>query len=227
MALLAQCATKMGEPGAEDDWVATGQLTMAQHPDETGPITIQSKGWNRSSEQVTLPNDHLGYVINPSEGKSDSHGASKQIPAWSLKYFWQDHVPALACAVTQLPAVMNILYVGVEQLGAASVYHIEFIVPSHDPTKWLDRFEPLFSEFHVYLDAKSFVVLKTKHFVFSPTGIENHSVWTTVYGDYRSVGGILEPFHMENWIGDGELWDIQFSSIQRNVGLSDSAFSLN
>jgi len=66
-----------------------------------------------------------------------------------------------------------------------------------------DNTDSLVSELNVFLDIQTIVVLKTERYVFDPGAYQNHSVWATYYSDYRAVGTVLMPFHIQNYI-DGQ-----------------------
>ena len=43
------------------------------------------------------------------------------------------------------------------------------------------------------------------------------------YSDYRTVNGVLMPFHVENYLAGQKIADITFSSVQANTGILDLA----
>ena len=84
--------------------------------------------------------------------------------------------------------------------------------------------EAALSEYHVYVDKQSLVVLKTSSFVFSPTNLQNRSIWEAYYSDYRSVRGMLVPFHVENYLDGQKIQDMVFSDVQVGMPLSNAEF---
>ena len=74
--------------------------------------------------------------------------------------------------------------------------------------------ESLISEYHLWIDQQSFVVLKTATYLFSPNAIENRSLWETFYSEYRTVNGILMPFHLDNFLSGQSFSTTTFSSIR-------------
>jgi hypothetical protein len=117
-------------------------------------------------------------------------------------------------------ANMSFVYVGQEQLMNRAVHHIRVFVPAPDD----DNTDRLVSELNVFLDAQRLVILKTERYVFDPEAYQNHSVWATYYGDYRAVGTVLMPFRIENYLDGHKVREVNFSSVQVNIGVPDSQF---
>ena len=44
--------------------------------------------------------------------------------------------------------------------------------------------------------------------------------------DFRRVGSLIIPFHMEEFADGQRLWSLQLDSVQLNVGLPDSEFAV-
>ncbi len=46
------------------------------------------------------------------------------------------------------------------------------------------------------------------------------------FSDYRAVGGIQVPFHVQKFLNNGLVLDLQFQTVSPNTGLTASAFSI-
>ncbi len=46
------------------------------------------------------------------------------------------------------------------------------------------------------------------------------------FSDYRNVGGLMVPFHQEDWSGTRLISTIQFTNVSLNTGLPDSEFTM-
>ena len=111
---------------------------------------------------------------------------------------------------------------GLEEVINNPAYHLKLVAkPTNPRTKGIDA---ILSEYHLYIDQRTSLVLKTSTFVFSPNVSQNHSMWETFYGDYRDIGGVQVPFHIENYLSGQKLRDITFSDVQVGVSLSNAEF---
>lgn len=54
-----------------------------------------------------------------------------------------------------------------------------------------------------------------------PTAVTDHLV---VFSDYRTVNGVMIPFHQEEYVGTQRIAVVQLNTVQVNVGLADANF---
>jgi hypothetical protein len=212
LAFLAQCSLAMGASSIQDSY-AQGTLTTADPNAPAVPITTRTKG---AAERFDISKDNQTYVMNGGSSWAMREGRQARMPYALVAYHRPEHVPALACVLDVDKANMSFVYVGQEQIMNRVVHHIRIFVPAHD-----DNTESLISELNVFLDAQRFVILKAERYVFDPEAYQNRSVWATYYGDYRTVGAALMPFHIENYLDGHKVRDVNFSSVQVNVGVQD------
>ncbi len=219
LALLAQCGTAMGAASILDTY-ATGTLTTADPEAPAAPITTQTKGAAERFD-IAFSKDNQTYVLNSGSSWAVREGKQAKMPYALSAYHRPEHVPALACMLDVGKSNMSFVYVGQEKFMNTTVHHIRIFVPAPDDK---DNTDSLVSELNVFLDTATLVVLKTEGYVFDPGAYENHSVWATNYGDYRAVGTALMPFHVENYLDGHKVRDVNFSSVQINVGVPDTQF---
>jgi len=222
--LLALCSSAMGTVGPTDTFLATGQIFYAGGQRPAGAIVLKSSGVDRARRETNNAEGQQVSVVNGTKGHASQTGHSTKFPHWQMKYARPEHIPAALCKLDLARPRMSVIYLGLELLGSGSVHHIQFFIPAPELVNKVERFEPLISDFHVYLDAQTFSVVKTKSFAFSPNAIENHSDWETYYSDYRAVSGVLMPFRICNFTAGQKLWDIVFTSVQANVPVTASDF---
>ncbi len=219
IALLSRCTATMGTFGRADTLLATGRLSYADGKSEPETIVIMSIGPDRVRREATKSSGRQVSIMNGMRGRINHGGLVDRLPYWQLKYARPEYIPAALCSYDLTRPLMSVVYVGLETVG-----HIQLFVPVQNQEKNLGRFEPLISDFHLYLDAQTFTVVKTKTLAFSPNAIENHSDWETYYTEYRAVDRVLMPFRISNLLGGQKLWDIVFTSVQTNVPLAASNF---
>jgi len=218
--LLGECAATMGASLIQDTY-AQGSLISAKDPNATGAIISQSKGVNIRND-IADPGGTSTYVVNGGSASSTVNGTKTKLPYQAGAYSRPDYVPALACVIDLARPYMSVSYVGVEQVNGRPAYHIQFNATlPNDP----DGNEKLISEFHVFLDQQTLLVVKTQSWVFAPDNLTNRSTWETYYDNYRNVNGVLLPFHVTNYLAEIKAEEITFISVQINVGVSDSQFN--
>jgi hypothetical protein len=219
LALLAQCGTAMGANLIGDTY-ATGTIAPSDPNSSPSPIVSQSKGTKMRNE-ITFADGPQTFVANGTNGWNARQGKRANSPYSAVAYYRPEYVPALACVIDPLRPNMNVNYVGLEKLGTGTAYHIQFNISPTDK----DDSETVISDFHVFLDQQTLVVVKIRNFVFDPKALANRSVWETYYSDYRLVGGAIVPFHVENYLDGQKVNDVVFKDVQINVGIADDVFN--
>jgi hypothetical protein len=219
LALLAQCGTAMGATLIADT-SSTGTITPTDPNGSPRAIVSQTKG-TRMRNDITFSDGLQTFVADGTKGWNVRKGQRANTPYSGVAYYRPEYVPALACVIDPLRPNMNVIYIGLEKLGTGTVHHIQFNVP---PTGQ-DASETVISDFHVFLDQQTLLVLKTRNYVFDPRALENRSVWENYYGDYRLVGGAIVAFHVENYLDGQKVNDVVFKNVQINVGIVDDIFN--
>jgi len=218
LALLSQCATTMGSAAILDTY-GTGTLTPTNPSGPSATIVSRSKG-TKMRNDITRASGVQTFALGATGGWSTQQGNRTTMPYAAFAYPRPEYVPALACIIDPSRPNMNVALVGVEQVGGKAAYHVKFNVsPSAN-----DDSESAISEFHIFLDQQSFIVLKAQNYVFDPKALPNRSKWETYYSDYRTINGALMPFQIENYLAGQKVANITFNSVQINTGVPDSAF---
>ncbi|HSA92121.1 MAG TPA: hypothetical protein VLE48_03850 [Terriglobales bacterium] len=221
VALLMQCAAVMGAANVLDTY-AEGSVTRADGREPPGALIARSKGTDRMRVDFAAQDCQQTSSVSRGAGYDVRDGKRERAPLHSTRYQRPEHVPALACVIDVARPNIRIFYEGVEQDRTGTFYHVKFVaVPRSEKTRWVDE---VTSEFHVFLDAQTLVVAKTRTFVFAPDAIENRSTWEVRYSDYRMVNGVLMPFRLERFDNDQKLDEVVFSNVRVNVGIADSDF---
>ena len=222
--LLQQCAQAMGTLNPNSGILVSGQITSTQRPGDPGKLTIELQGYTEMRREVAYSSVNDIAIVNNGQVQMTRNSAIFNIAPWQETYFRPDDVPALACSLDLARPQMNVSYVGLETVSGTPVHHIQFFASAQRLPDGSNTLEPIISEFDVYLDTQSLIVVKTKRFLFSPNAIENHSDWETYYFDYRPVGGVLMPFHMQHFLAGQQAEDIVISSFQTNASFTSQDF---
>lgn len=223
--LLARCSAAMGSPALGTTFSASGKLVPAHPDDPTSQLVVKSKGGNAIRWDMNSPAAQETVTMQPGRGKIRRDFQETPMAPWQTLYTRAEHFPALLCGTELQRPNMEIAYLGLQNVGDIAAHHIQISVAGKGKSKRADEADRIISEFHIYLDAQSFVVLKTKRYAFSPDAIENRSDLESYYSKYGLVGGVLMPFAITKVLAGQKLEDILFDSIELNVPLSDAEFN--
>jgi hypothetical protein len=76
------------------------------------------------------------------------------------------------------------------------------------------------------ISADNFVLLKLDFWRQSAGNANSGIPVSCVFGDYRKVGNMLVPFHVDEYVAGSNSVGVQFETVQLNVGLTDDQFSV-
>jgi hypothetical protein len=228
---VAQAAfTAMG--GAQaiagyQDSMASGTVTITAGGNPVAyPITVKSKGLRETRVELQLPKGTNVRIVNQGQGAIlRPDGSAKSLYSNNTFYEHVNHIPLLSVLAEYANGNVNLLYKGTAQvLGQAeNVIEIDF-VPDLDPIQG-----PLFASISktlFFVNQTTGLVDKTQRSTFYE-GDQNDTFSEEIYfADYRSVSGMLVPFHQTVFI-DGQLdTDFKLTSVAFNMGLPGSDFTL-
>jgi hypothetical protein len=186
-----------------------------------GTVVIETEG-AAVRYAFSLGGQQIVSIYTGGNGWRISNGIKRSLPVWITQFKRANHIAALSRLADALGANNVVKLVGVENVNGVPAYHLRISSISTDSTPpdlidWL-------SEFHVYVDPTSWLVLKTTSFDFSPDGMNNRSQVDTYFFDFRDVQGIQLPFHITSYVMNHVFSDMKFDSIQLGMSLPDSDF---
>lgn len=223
--LLSKCSFTMGSPGEATTVYATGNVLSTHLNEAPVQLTLKSKSSDKLRWDLNSSSAQETVTMQAGTGKATRDGSTTLMAPWQTMYSRPEHFPALLCISEVQRPNMEIVYVGLEPVGQTLAHHIKISAMGRGKSARADAADRVISEFHIFLDAQSFVVLKTKRFAFSPDAIENRSDYETYYAKYAAVNGVLMPFAITNFLAGQKLQDIVLDSIQLNVPVSDAEFN--
>jgi hypothetical protein len=200
------------------------QGTYTDAAGNTGTITTKCKGSALLRNELSLNGISYIAISNNGRGQATQDGKTQKLPLWTTQYLRPEEVPAFwRLADFTLPTT-NVIYLGLEQVNGSSAYHIKLTSLPTDGTP--PDIEAIISEFHVFIDSQTGLVLKTWSYDFSPVIIENRTLVETYFGDYRQINGVVIPFHTVRFVAGQKFNEIVLSFAQVNSGVSDAEFQL-
>src|SRR6266436_4088545 len=112
-------------------------------------------------------------------------------------------------------------YVGQETLDSLAVQHLSISQQPADPSDSAAMFRHL-SQVDLYLDSSTFLPVAMT-FNIHPDDNELLDIPIEVrFSDYRSVSGAQVPFHVQKFLNNGLILDLQFQTVTLNSGLTAS-----
>jgi hypothetical protein len=212
---------------AYQDSVASGTVTIYMGGTPVSySITMKSKGLRETRSEVQLPKGSNVRIVNQGQGAIlRPDGTVKTLYSNNTFHEHVNHVPLLSVLAEYSGGNVNLLYKGTDQVQGQPEYVIEVdFVPDLSPASG-----PIFASMSrtlFFVNQTTNLVDKTQRTTFYE-GDQDHTFNEEVYlADYRSVNGMLVPFHQSVFI-DGQLQtDLTFTSVIFNVGLVDSEFAL-
>jgi hypothetical protein len=220
----------MGGPQAlagYQDSLSSGTITIYSGGSPVSyPIILKSKGlWETrvelqkpSGTNVRIANQGQGAILRPD-------GSVKTLNSNNTFYEHVNHVPLLSLLAEYANGHVNLLCKGMQQVQgqAEDVIEVDF-VPNLDPVQG-----PIFASMSrtlFFVNQSTRLVDKIQSTPFYEGSDKNTFTEEIYLADYRSVNGLLVPFHQAVFF-DGQLdTDLKFTSVSFNVGLSDSDFAL-
>ncbi len=217
--IIATSLAAMGLPSSPNlRTLAQGTIIYANEPAE--PIAIETVGTDRIRDD--LGTDGFAFVSNAGAGFVIEDGSRHKLPSWVTEYRRPEHLPALSLMTDYLDPNLQVQYLGLSNLNGSPAHHLRLSMGSGNGID--GQAEGLISEFHVYIDQASLLVVKIRTFDFSPETPTNRSPVDTIFSDYRQEEGALIPFHSVRYVNGQKYSELDLTSISLNANLPDSDF---
>jgi len=228
---VAQAAfTAMGGAqavAAYQDSQAAGTLTLSAGGNPVSyPITVKSKGLRETRIEVQMAKGTNIRIMNQGQ-------AALQRPDGSVRSLYSnntfsehvDHVPLLSVLAEIGNGNVNLIYQGTAQVQGQSEDVIELdFVPNLDPVQ--GPLSASMSRTLYFVNQTTRLVDKVQSTPLYEGDMKNTFTEEVYLTDYRSVNGLMVPFHQTIFMNSTLDSDITFTSFNLNVGLSDSEFAL-
>jgi hypothetical protein len=206
---------------------------IAGSTDESGTATLKALATGESRIDLVFPSGPRTEVRSfPNSGPSGSWvGPDGIAHAISQHNLWTDSswfFPALTIART-LSAGYIVTHVGHETIGAQPVEHL-YVTRQFQaigaPSTWTPDALQHLAGMDIYLDSTS-LLPSSISFKVHPDKNDLIDIPVTIrLSDYRSLGGVQIPFHIQKYFNNSLDLDLQLQNTSINSGLSASSFSL-
>jgi len=225
---VAQAAfTAMG--GAQaiagyQDSLASGTVTISAGGNPVSYPITKSKGLRETRVELQMPKGTNVRIVNQGQGAIlRPDGSVKTLYSNNTFYEHVNHVPLLSVLAEYANGNVNLLYKGVQQVQGQpeDVIEVDFVPNLANGQTFASMSRALF-----FVNQVTRLVDKTQSTPFYEGDTKNTFTEEVYFTDYRSVNGLMLPFH-QTVFTDGKLdSDITFTSVTLNVGLLDSEFAI-
>ncbi len=206
--VLQKCSQALGQPAPNVSFVAQGDRSLATEKNAT-PVTIKSRGASMVRYEQVSPGGPEVRIVARGKGSSTKAGTRRQMPNRIARYFELEHLPVFLCEIPS--TARTVMLKGTEQLGSTTVFHIA--VSAGPNVSRTAIAEQLSTAVDLFIDAATYLPVKTKRLIFSPTTISNHSDWETHYSDYRDVQGMKVAFRVTQYMAGTKVNEYVFQSV--------------
>jgi hypothetical protein len=225
--LAKEAAAALTGGAALRDVTLNATVTSFAGPDsETGTGILEAKGSGESRVEFALSGGTQIEVRNTSSSppictRQKDVGTSKRYPEHNCLTDAAWFFPALSSLNRTSTPAFYFEYIGQGEHNGVNADHL---VVFQSPPQ-LTYLEGL-SEMEFYLDPQSHLPLSVV-FNTHPDADMNTNVRVEIkFDDYRAIGGIQVPFHIQRLVNGSVVLDLTITSAVFNTGLADGLFSL-
>lgn len=204
---------------------------IAGSDDETGTAVLKALPTGEARIDLSFPSGSRSEVVanslnGPVGAWSGPDGSSNTIAKHNLAIPSNWFFPAFT--VTRLNASQTYLlsYVGSEIRDGRAVEHVTALKQAQDLPRELATIVQRLSQMEIYLDSSTLLPVALT-FNTHPDRDAGTDIPVEVrFSDYRLVNAAQVPFHVQKFINNGLVLDLQFDSVTLNTGLTASAFTI-
>jgi hypothetical protein len=204
---------------------------IAGSDDETGTGTFKALSGGASNISLSLPTGQRAEVYNlttttPAGDWSGPDGVSHAIsyqnlltePAWFF--------PAFTIARRLSNASYVATYIGHETHNGQAVEHVSVSQLSSNPTPPGPPTYQHLTQVDFFLDSSTFLPSAISFNVHPDNDAMADISIEVRFSDYRPVGSLQVPYHVQKYLNNGLTLDFQVQSVSPNTGLTASAFAV-
>jgi hypothetical protein len=240
-ALLARSAAALRGNAPLSDVTLTGTARrIAGSDDESGQVVVKARASGQSRLDLNLPSGKHSESrsVGPGFSLASANSAAAPTGQWTgpdgtahdIAYHnliaepaW--HSPAILLA--QLLASPNLVVAnaGQETRNGATVQHLS-IAQAATGTSDTDRLMQHLSQLDLYLDPATLLPASVTFNIHPDNNASLDLPVEVRFSDYRTINGAQVPFHIQKFLNNTLLLDLQFTNATLNSGLAASDFSL-
>jgi hypothetical protein len=211
------------------DITLTGSVTrIAGSDEETGTGRLEAMVGGQGRLDLSLPSGTQREVRGGSGDLARGHWSGPD-GAWHEMAMHNTHTdgswfyPGFLIAQALSNSSFGITYAGLDARDGVEVEHIiVWKQPAFDPGAMI----PGLSQTDFYLDPVSALPVATS-FAIHPDNDAGLDIFVEIrFSDYRPVSGAQVPSHVQKYLSNSLLLDLQFEAVTLNRGLTTAAFDI-
>jgi hypothetical protein len=211
---------------AGQTFAVEGNITLVGQTKQTFSVVIKSRGASQMRTEITTPKGLRVFVVN------NGHGFIRQ-PDGEIKWLADEnmqtqritHIPALSILSEYLSPKSKVDFVGTSSVDGISADVISLGVYSGSDAKAAEE-QARKTRVLIYLDKITGLVLRLQQLNYGEDVRSDTQQFETRYSDYRSVNGVMIPFHQQT-LADGRLLqEFVIDSATFGTPVTDSDFAL-
>jgi hypothetical protein len=201
---------------------------IAGSDDDTGTVTLKAIATGASRMDLSLSSGQWSEVQNisgsaPTGSWFGSDGVSHAIAQHNLLTEPAWFYPAFVLARGLSSSGYVTTYVGHETWNSTTVEHLAIYLQPSTSLGMTEIIQHL-SRQDIYLDSSSLLPVAMTFNVHPDDNAGLDIPVQICFSDYRAVNGAQVPFHVQKYLNNGLVLDLQFQSVNLNAGISVSAF---
>ncbi|MGH9685400.1 MAG: hypothetical protein ACRD4S_17535 [Candidatus Acidiferrales bacterium] len=202
----------------------TKMTTQQTSPDGTSSaVTFTTSGTTMLRVETQSSDGTSIFVMNATTPSSQNDGAAvENVPWLSVSGGGITHIPLLSVLSYWSQPGTTLQYVGLEQLGTQSVYHIRIQRPLDGSYGLGPNDVPC----DLYIDAKTLFLSRLVYPLRSPGNLTAIARVAVDYSNFKVSNGIAVPYTIISTVNGQLLNEQQVVSFAVNVGTSASDFDL-
>ena len=228
--LQQSLAALVGNTTLSDITLTGTARRIAGSDDESGTFTTKAISGDAGRIDLSLPSGQRTEILNstttpPTGYWSGPDGVSHPIAYHNLLIESAWFCPAFGIAQRLSTTGYATTYVGLETRNGQAVQHVSVSQSSNLPTIPGVPSVQRLSQLDFYLDSTTQLPLVIT-FAAHPDNDALIDIPVEIrYSDYRAVGGLQMPYHIQKYVSNNLALDFQVQSVVLNSGVNASVFS--
>lgn len=230
--LLQSLRSMAGTPSINDVTLIGTARRIVGSDDETGSVVLKALTTGQSLVKFAGASGQLTEVVSissagqPAGSWAGPDGTVHAIAQHNLRTDSSWFFPALTLGKLLASPATGATLVGQETRNEISVTHLSVHQQvSGVPSQLVAQFQAL-SEMDIYLDAATLLPVALDFATHPDNNILLNIPVEIQFSDYRSVNGVQVPFHIQKYLNNSLLLDIQVETATVNSGLTATAFTI-
>jgi hypothetical protein len=230
--LLESLGAMLGRASLSDMTLTGTANQISGSDDETGTAVLKVSATGQSRIDFTLPSGQSSEIRSiDSNGNLEGvrigpNGVSHAIPLHNLMTSTAWFQPALALGGIVSSRNYTVSYSGPESKDGISVTHLTVTQPLLNAPADIMALMQHLSQMDLFVDATTHLPVALDFNIHPDNNALLDIPVEIRYSDYTAVNGVQVPFHIQKYLNNSLVLDIQLQGATLNAGLAANAFTI-